>query len=102
MANRYAVNILKNEGATIVTLANAYFVGFHPPKLTLSLCRGDPDTLLAIRNRAIEGEVLTFQLERRERGLWVSPPFRARIVAGERPLEFELELLDAVDLSGLE
>ena len=102
MANRYAVNILKNEGATIVTLANASVVGYYPPKLTLSLCPRDTGSLLSIRNRAVEGEALTFQLECREHGLCVSPAFRARvIVAGERPLEFELELLDPVDLSGL-
>jgi hypothetical protein len=103
MANRYAVNILKNEGATIITLANASFVGFASPKLTLRLSPGEIDSLQSIRNREIGGEVLTFQLERRERVLWVSPPFQARVIsAGERPLEFELELLDPVDLSGLE
>ena len=103
MANRYAVNILKNEGATIITLANAYFVGWAPPKLTLRLGPGDVESSLSLRNRAIAREVLTFQLERQGRGFWVSPPFRARVIAaGERPLEFELELLDPVDLLVLE
>jgi hypothetical protein len=103
MANRYAVNILKNEGATIITLANASFVGFAPPKLTLKLSPGEIDGLPSIRNQAIGGEVLTFQLARRERVLWVSQPFLARVIAaGEKPLELELELLDPVDLSGLE
>ena len=102
MANRYAVNILKNEGATIITLANASFVGFAPPKLTLRLSPEEIDSLLSIHNQAIGGEVLTFQLEGRGRVPWVSPPFQARVIAaGHRPLEFELELLDSVDLSGL-
>ena len=95
MANRYVVNVLKNEGATIVTLANAYFVAFTPPRLTLRLGEGDSDSLSVHRNRAAGGEVLTFQLERRECGLWTSPPFRAKvIVRGARSLEFELELFD--------
>jgi hypothetical protein len=81
MANRYAVNILKNEGATIITLANASFVGFAPPKLTQKLSPGEIDSLPSIRNQAIGGEVLTFQLERREQVLWVSPPFLARVIA---------------------
>jgi hypothetical protein len=96
MANRYAVNILKNEGATIITLTNASFVAFAPPKLTLPKLTlrvgpGDIDSLVFFRNRTIKGEVRTYELERRELGLWVSPPFRAGITAaGERPLEFEL------------
>ena len=96
MANRYIVNVLKNEGATIVTLAKAYFVEFTPPKLKLRLGEGDSGSLQVLRNRAAGGEVLTFQLERREGGLWTSPPFRAKvIVPGVRSSEFELELLDA-------
>ena len=102
MANRYAVNILKNEGATIITIANAAFVEFAAPKLTLRLGPGNIDSVPFLRNRAMLGEVVTFQLECREHGLWVSPPFRARVAAGERPLEFELELLDPLDLSGME
>jgi hypothetical protein len=103
MAKRYVVNVLKNEGATVVTLANAYFVAFVPPKLTMRLSQPDIDSLPFLQNQAIGGEVLTFQLEWHELGLWVSPPFRAKVLsADERPLEFELELLDHIDLSPLE
>ena len=49
-----------------------------------------------------EKEIIEFQLERRGQGFWVSPPFAARVVAADREsLEFDLELLAPVDLSGL-
>lgn len=102
MSSRYTVNVLKNDGATIVSLANAYFVEFAQPKLTLRLSADSADILSRLRRHMTDKEIIEFQLERRADVFWVSPPFAARVVvADQKTLEFDLELLDPVDLSSL-
>ena len=46
MSFQYVLNVLKNDGATIVSLATAYFVEFAQPKLTLRLSPDSADLFL--------------------------------------------------------
>lgn len=117
----YVMNII-NDGGTI-NFAEVNFVTYAAPKLVLCLNLKDEDKIPSLRAHVLEQTVLRLQLEYRREAirrssislsglkqtmsygkdeLWISPTFRAQVTAtGEQPLQFELTVLDNVDLSGL-
>jgi len=107
MTKRCIVNVV-NDGSTI-HFAEAWVISYNPPKLVLRLSAKDRDKIPLLRSHAAQRSEMNFQLEWRgtevgkDNQLWDSPRFRARVTSADEPsLQFELTLLDFVDLSGLE
>jgi hypothetical protein len=107
-----------------LTLGEAFFISYKPPKLVLRLDGRYADEIRTLAMHVPERTVMTFQLERRTAGVkavsttvsglrqtWnlrepdlkIFPKFRAQVTSANEPaLHFELTLLDDVDLSELE
>ena len=106
MTKKYIVNVV--NGSTI-HFAEAFVISYNAPKLVLRLSAKDRDKIQFLCSHAAQSTEMNFQLEWRgtevgkDNQLWDSPRFRARVTAADEPsLQFELTLVDFVDLSGLE
>jgi len=100
MPKIYVVEII--SGSSTIRLGDAHLISYKATKLVLRWSAKTSAQLSLIRDHATLQTILTFRLASEGAVSWVSPPFRAQVTSvEEKNLQFELTLLDKVDLSEL-
>jgi len=99
MPKIYVVEIM--SGSSAIRLGDAHLISYKA-KLVLRRSAKTSAQLSLIRDHATLQTILTFRLASEGAVSWLSPPFRAQVTSvEEKNLQFELTLLDKVDLSEL-
>jgi hypothetical protein len=101
MDKRYVFKIV--NGRSIMALGHVHFIAYKHPTLMLRFGAAHRSNVPRFAKHAEHGTILTYRLDWEENELWESPSFRARVTFGpDEQGQFELTLLDTVDLSGLQ
>jgi hypothetical protein len=101
MDRKYVLRILGN--GMKITVGDTHFIAFRAPTLMLRLGAAHRSQIPLLAQHAAQHTILTFRLDWEETELWESPPFGARVTWGpDEQGQFELTLVEKVDLSGLQ
>jgi len=96
MQFRYKLRSMGNK------FGDVHFIAYNHPIVMLRWGAAHRNQIPLFRQHAAAGTILPFQLAWEGNVLWDSPVFRAQIThAPDEQGQFELTVLDNVDLSGL-